>query len=315
MALNEYTDRQTQSSGDCRDQAVLKCLATVADNPDTLPSFGLYAAGIATFTDSVTLGHTVTWGPAQYTMEALGLTGFRSPKEQWTIDPTAEYEKIMATHAACLWGVFGPERLSEQYMSILGKQEDYLDQKPHFAVKDRLAKLPPGWLHYGSEKAVPACVRYKAHKGKTWVWVMPADHEAFAQFTLALQDVATLDIAAYYSPPPVIKLTTYYVTKIPDVSDSSKATTIATNEYRAVRPEFKEEIEKLINKSITSGEPIKLTRAQWLRYTELYTGTRSTATGTPTASLPARAPIGPSTPSGQPPGFNRPSMPEMFPLN
>jgi hypothetical protein len=300
VALTEYTRQQISAAGDCRDEAVLNCLATVAADPDILPSYGLYSAGITTFTDSAAISHTVTWAPLANTLEVLALSGSRSPRPQWTFDPTVEYEKLQAMHAACLWAVCGEERAKAQYPEILGSQEEFLDQKPHFAVEYRLRQIPPGWLHVGCAKDVPACVRYKAKKDHRWVWIMPEDHEAFAQFTLTLQDIATQDVSAYYSPPIVMQLTTSYVTKVPDPNDKTKATTINTNEFRTLKPQYKQAIENLIQTSLVTGKPIQVTRAQWLEYTDLYTGVRSSATGTPATSLSARAvPAGPTlTPQG-----------------
>ena len=143
------------------------------------------------------------------------------------------------------------------------------------------------------------------------------NHEAFAQFTLALQDIASQDTAAYYSPPPVIVLTAFYVTKVPDPTDPTKALTVATSEYRAVKREKKEEIEKRILASLVNGKPIDLTRAQWLAYTDLYTFSRTTATGTPATSLPARALSSASTgaSSGQAPTLGRPAPAATFQLH
>lgn len=306
VALNVYTREQIRSSGECRDDAVLNSLAAVAADSDLLPSYGVYSAGVTTFTDSGSISQTVTWAPLAFTLETLNLSGYRQPKPQWTFDPTVDYERLQAMHAACLWAVCGEARSKAQYPAILGRQEDFLDQKPHFAVEYRLQQIQPGWLHVGCAKDVPSCVRYKAHKDDTWVWVMPADHEAFAQFTLTLQDIATQDVPAFYSPPIVMLLTTSYVTKVLDPNDKTKATTINTTEYRTLKPQYKLEIEKLLQSSLTTGNAIKLTRAQWLEVTELYTGVRTSSTGTPATSLPARAVSSGTTLS--PAGSSRPSV-------
>lgn len=310
VALTEHTRQQIRAAGDCRDEAVLNCLATVAADPDLLPSFGLYSVGLATFTDSATVSQSVTWAQHKRMLNALALSGSRTPKSQWTFDPTVEYEKLQAVHAACLWAVFGEEWAKAQYPEILGNQVDFLNQRPHFAVEYRLRRIPPGWLHIGSAKDVPPGVRYKTKKNHMWVWVMPEDHEAFAQFALTLQDIATQDVNAYYSPPLVIRLTTSYVTKVPDPADKTKATTITTSEYRMLKAKHKQEVENLIQTSLVTGNPIQLTRAQWLEYTELYTGVRSSATGTPAANQPARTLSTGATLT--PPGNSGPELAPMY---
>jgi len=192
IALEGYTLRQTQSSGEGRARLVMKCLATVAANPDTLPPYSLYAAGITTVTDSVALNEHSFWAPFKYTLETLGLTAIRIPNGLWTMDPAAEFEQLEAMHAACLWAICGPEAAWRAYPTgILGDPREYLDGKPHFGVEKRLMKTRPNWIHCGRLKDVPARALYKAQKGRTWIWVMPEDSESFSQFTLVLQDIAT----------------------------------------------------------------------------------------------------------------------------
>jgi hypothetical protein len=173
----------------------------------------------------------------------------------------------------------------------LGYQDDYLDTNPHLGVLHRLEKIPPGWLHYGPRNAVPACARYKGHKGQTWVWVMPNDTEAFAQFTLVLHDIATLDWSVITTPPLLVTLTTSERTKLPDPTakaDDKKAVIISTSETRSVKREYRTEIEKAIQKGMESGQ-VNLTRAQWLAYTDPWFGTRYYPVPTPAATQPGRS--------------------------
>ena len=208
------------------------------------------------------------------------------------MDPVADYERLEAFHAACLWAIFGPARAWAQHPEILFDSQEFLNQKPHFGVASRLTKLPPGWLHVGGIKDVPSCACYKSHCGKTWVWIMPDDAESFAQFVLAFQDIATLDLNIAYSPPLVVQLTTNSVTNLPDASDPKKAVTISTTEPRAIKLEYRDYINKVMRASLDSGKPVALTRAQWLEYTEPWTGLRTAPVQTPAASLPSRSPAG-----------------------
>jgi hypothetical protein len=292
VSLTEYTLNQNLTAGQCRDQAVLDCLAAVAANPETLPSYALYSNGITTLQDTVNPSYMGTWGIIMLTRHALAVTASRSPRGLWTVDPMADFERLEAFHAACLWALFGPERAWAQHPEILGDSQEYLNQKPHFGVAARLAALPPGWVHVGGPHDVPAAACLKGHCGKTWVWIMPELAESFAQFVLTFQDIATLDLNIVYSPPLVIQLTTSEVTNLPDPSDPKKAVTISTTEPRAVKPAYRNTIERAIQASLDSGNRVALTRAQWLEYTEPWTGLRTAPVLSPAPSMPSRTPAG-----------------------
>lgn len=289
VAVQEYTLSQNRTSGAIRDDLTLTCLAAVAANPDALPSFALVSSGLPSVTDSVNLSHTATWTHGGYTSEAFGAMASTTPKGQWNVDPVAEYERLEAVHAACLWALFGPERANTIYAGILGDPRVYLDQKPHFNVEHRLARLRPGWVGVGTHHDVPACARYKGHKGDTWVWVMPDDAAAFADFALSLLDIATLDVTAIYTNPILVTLTVYRLTKIPDLSDpTKKVVTIATSETRAVKPEYRGVIEDAIRAGFEQKQ-VPLSRAQWLAYTEPWFGTRTAPAASPAMTMAGRA--------------------------
>ncbi len=293
VSLEQYTLNQIRSGGETRNQSVMNCLAAVAANPDILPPFALYSGGTITVTDTINLGQTITWAPLMLTKEAFAATGSRSPKAQWTVDPSAEYQQLEALHAACLWALFGPERGRSVYPGILGDPRVLLDNEPHFGVEERLDKIPRLGPDGTPERCSP-CARHKGHCGDMWVWVMPGDTQVFADFTLALQDIATLDPSIITTPPLLVTLTTYELTLMPDASDPSKRVTIATNELRAVKQQYRTEIEKAINEGITSkGGKVNLSRAQWLAFTYHWSGQRNstgtTAIATPVASQAGRA--------------------------
>jgi hypothetical protein len=295
LSLETYTFRQIQTARDVRDQLVLSSLAAVAANPESLPPYALYSNGITTVTDAVTLNQVSTWAPLKYTVQNLGLTASVQPKGQITADPTAEYQQLEALHASCLWALFGPERACTAHPGILGDPRQYLDGKPHFAVEARLKRTRPGWIQCGRLKDVPPEVRFKGHNGNTWVWVMPEDSESFAQFTLALQDIATLDPTVIASPPLLVQLTTHEFTKIKDLTSDTgnKIVTISTPEHpRAVKTEYREVIENDIGLGIKNGQ-VNLTRAQWFAYTDPWPGIRNSpgaASGNPTSAVTTFAP-------------------------
>jgi hypothetical protein len=306
VTLTEYTVCQNRTAGESRDLAVLNCLAKVAANPENLPSYALYSNGITTILDNLNPAYMVTFNPGKASAHQVGGTLSRSPRGLWTVDPVVDFERLQALHATCLWALFGPERAWERYPEILGDAQQYLNQKPHFGVASRLAKLPPGWVRIGGHRDVPHDACYKAHCGDTWIWIMPENAEAFAQLVLAFQDIATLDINIAYSPPLVIQLTTNEVTKLPDLSDPTKGVTISTVEARAVKSEYRDQINKAIKDSLENGKPVPFTRAQWLVYTEPWTGMRTVPVLSPAPSQPGRRAAGlPLTPVTPSPGATR----------
>jgi hypothetical protein len=220
----------------------------------------------------------------------------------WTVDPVVDFERFQALHATCLWVLFGPQRAWEQYPEILGDAQEYLNQKPHFGVAERLAKLPPDWVQVGRHLDVPHSACYKAHCGGTWIWIMPEHAEAFAQLVLAFQDIATLDLNIVYSPPLVIQLTTNEISKLNDPSDPTKAVTISTSEPRAIKPAYREVINRALQVSLETGTPVPFTRAQWLEYTEPWTGMRTAPVLSPAPTQPGRtvASVPLSTPTAAP---------------
>ena len=178
------------------------------------------------------------------------------------------------------------------YPWILADPGDFPDGKPHFAVEERLARTRAGWVHCGRLIDVPACAKHKAHRGNTWVWVMPEDSESLAQFTLALQDIATLDPTLIARPPLLVQLTTYDITQLPDLSAEAgkkKNVMITTPEHpRAVKQEYRELIEERIREGMKTGK-VNITRAEWLQYTEPWPGVRNVPAASPT---PAAASVG-----------------------
>jgi len=128
-------------------------------------------------------GTTWTRALGSFATQALGITAYRAPQLQWTLDPVADYQQMAAVHATCLWAVYGPEKLSHESMSLL--VSPLVDPSPtmHFDVVDRLKRMPPGWLHVGKFKEVPKGACYKNNCGDTWVWVMPDDMEGLSQLS------------------------------------------------------------------------------------------------------------------------------------
>jgi hypothetical protein len=199
LSLERHTLAQTGTAVDLRYHEVLDTLALIADEPRSLPVYASIYAGTAQVTDSAQLGGTTVW------QHVINQNGYGSQNanpqvshqigQNWTVDPIVDPEKLEAIRAACLWVTWGRERVTTDGISLLASP----DQVPgmpgrHFGVMDRLATLPHGWLCMGSRKDVPARAAYKANHGSTWVWVMPNEIKGLADFSLAIQDIARVNI-------------------------------------------------------------------------------------------------------------------------
>jgi len=276
VALEQYTLAQIRSLGELRDREVLHCLAQVAANPDTLPSFAISSDGTTRITDSITLSGITTWTRAVNGFATQTLTGNanRSPMGTWTIDSVGDFERLEAMRCACLWALRGEPQCGVD-CELLDDPQLHPNGRPHFGVADRLARLPAGWVQVGSLKDVPHKACCKAHCGHTWVWVMPEFAEAFAQFELAMFDIALLDYATIYFPRLLVTLVRDDSTKVKDVTDPTKDQAISIQEVRAVKPEYREAVESVLRQTMR-GSGKALTYAQWIEYTEPYHNPRTT---------------------------------------
>jgi hypothetical protein len=205
-ALSRHTLSQEKTPTDIRYQEVMNNLALIASDPFALPAYSSIYSGSAEVTDTAQVVSTSTIGAGvagevfspQYTRAVLG---------NWTLDPINVPEKLEAIRCACQWAVYGRDFASKNGAEILdgppelnplGTNYYFYSSNGrriwrHFGVAEKLAKLPEGWLRCGSLAEVPPKACYKAHYGKTWVWVMPEHTEYLADFTLVLQNIARVD--------------------------------------------------------------------------------------------------------------------------
>jgi hypothetical protein len=277
MSLERRTDDQVQSIVDFRYQQTLDCLATVADNPAALPSYSLLSAGITKVSDTGGLASTSVWQhtvPATasgiairgFASEGLGATLSRAPTQSWTIIAVADHNQLEAMRCACRWVLFGQTEACGSCPSLLANAEPNSPSPgPHFGVEDRLRRLPACWLHVGHLSEVPLTACYKTHCGDRWLWVTREGLEGLADFTLVLQDIATLDVNDCSLQQIVLKLTW---TEPPPVPGSSAMT---CTEYRVVKPEFLAKVEE----RLFSDKPLLATRDDWERWTTPLPGRRT----------------------------------------
>jgi hypothetical protein len=182
----------------------------VAADPGTLPSYAILIDGTPRVQDVGTLNSVTAWTRAVgFAMQTLAVSVARSPQEQWTLDPVADYSRLEALRCACNWVVRGPGEGCDHCQSLLADPEKDLSPGSHFGVLARLERLPKGWLHVGRLDEVPLSACYKAHCGTTWVWVTPDGMEGLNDFILVFHDIATIDIdsGATVTPPVLVTLT------------------------------------------------------------------------------------------------------------
>lgn len=194
LALERHTLSQVASPTDIRYQEVLDNLAMVASDPAALPAYSSIFAGTAQITDTSQLASTTSVGPGATSAQVASPQFTRLVLGNWTLDPINSPEKLEAIRGACRWVIYGREFACHDCPGLLASPEQAPFPGRHFGVWDRLARLPQGWVHVGQRHDVPAGARYRAHCGNTWVWVMPGDTRALADFNLVLQDIARVDI-------------------------------------------------------------------------------------------------------------------------
>ncbi len=287
MSLERHTANQVQSLVDFRYQQTLDCLAAVADNPASLPSYSLLSAGITKISDTGGLASTTVWQhtvPAAasgiairgFASEGLGATLGRAPTLSWTLIAVADHSQLEAMRCACQWALYGPTEACGSCSSLLANPEPISNTPgPHYGVVDRLRRLPACWLHVGHLSEVPLTAAYKSHCGDRWVWVMPDGMQGLADFTLVLQDIATLDANDCVLPQIVLKLTWTEPAppkpaagKPAPVKDSSMSCT----EYRVVKPEFVTKVEAML---FDSKNPVRASRDDWEAWTTPLPGRRT----------------------------------------
>jgi hypothetical protein len=307
---------QIHSTVDYRYEAVLKCLAAVAQDPSDLPSFAILSDGTSRAQDTVLLSSITLWTRAlnSFAAETLGVSATRSPQDAWTIDQVADYTQLEAMRCACQWVLYGPERALEDHPGLLNSPADDPTPGPHFGVAGRLTQMPKEWLHVGCLRDVPTCARYRCHVGSKWVWVLAEGMEGLSDFALVLHDIATLDInaGATTAPPLLVTLELREFVHVPKPFLPSDATSLALGSLgnaaaaslvgsppakvdwsplnshelvfpmtRVVKPEYKQLIQQKIANGIGGKATVHITLEEWLACTMPYYGPRisNTAVG------------------------------------
>jgi hypothetical protein len=194
LALERHTLSQAATPTDIRYQEVLENLAMIARDPAALPAYSSIFAGTAQITDTSQFASTTSVGPGATSAQIASPQFTRAVVGNWTLDPINTPEKLEAIRDACRWVIYGQEVACRETPGLLASPAQAPYPGRHFGVADRLASLPNGWVRVGSRGEVPLGARYKAHCGDTWVWVMPGDTRALAEFNLILQDIARVDI-------------------------------------------------------------------------------------------------------------------------
>ena len=98
LALERHTINQSCSAADYRYRATLHCLATVAANPDTLPSYAMLSSGLTSITNTGVFNSLSAFKGSAVVFQSsgFGLTGTHAPMQQWTVSPVADYTQLEA---------------------------------------------------------------------------------------------------------------------------------------------------------------------------------------------------------------------------
>lgn len=205
MSLKRHAVAQGNSATDLRYHEVMDNLAMIADDPTTLPSYASIFSGTAWVQDQGQQITTITW-PRVFGAQAVNPMLNRQISQNWVLDTITSPEKVEAMRAACRWAIEGPEHIDKEGMSLLIRPElAEPGTERHFGGADKLAQLSPGWLGVGGARDVPLCACYKAHSGKTWVWVTADGMKGLTDFTLIIQDIARISINSptLFNLPPI----------------------------------------------------------------------------------------------------------------
>jgi hypothetical protein len=177
---------------------------------------------------------------------------------------------------------------------------------------------------------VPVCAKYRAHEGSTWVWVMPEGMEGLSEFTLVMNDIATLDInaGATTSPPLLVSLEMHEIVRRPKPISSPTAALLALGANgmdavataatlgslavvnpskanwtpldskelvypvtRVIKPECKQWIQQRVQDAISGKAAAQISWDEWMACTTPYYGPRITNTGVSPGPAEANAVI------------------------
>lgn len=221
-ALERNTLNQMATLTDLRYKEVVENFAVAADNPAVLPFFSVIGAGATQVTDTVRSTSRTNWNPVGFALESLFFHVNRTLQENWTLDPVREPRKLEAIRCAVQIVLGGPDAPCPECNDVLTT----------FRVADRLAKIPPGWLHVGKKCDVPKEACYKSHHHGVYVWVLPDGMEALSQFTLIMMSIANTDMTTLVPEPATKTVTTeefeYADDKIKKVTSTTTVIDAAT---------------------------------------------------------------------------------------
>jgi hypothetical protein len=163
-----FSARRTMNSlPDLQYQQVVENLALIASNSGHLPYLAVVGQGSIQVTDNGNSSLGLTMAPKHVTTGLLNIGASRNVTGTWVLGTITNPDKIRSMHEVYLSAVRG---------SIEGK-----------AGYD--------WLKIGCKKDVPRHAVYVAHRGTTYVWIMPDGIAGLSDVTLTIMDIATSEDA------------------------------------------------------------------------------------------------------------------------
>jgi hypothetical protein len=196
VSLERQTVNQALSNTDLRYQMVLDNLAIVAAHPGAIPSFSAITDQQGTVTDGIKLDSNtaIDAGFKSIKSELVSINGSQQPQLQWTTDPVASPDSMLALQAACQYAICGSVEPGSKFESKLKQYQVLAD----------LQALNAGWLRCGRKQDADRCACYVAHCGNTYVWVSSSGMKDFSEFTLILMDIATVDTTSLGGPAATV---------------------------------------------------------------------------------------------------------------
>ncbi len=178
-------------------EQVLDNVAKTIANPNTLPYFGVPAQGTHTNSRQLQASYTPEWdlNAARiwlFDKQFGAFAGQVQNQESLQLQPVTNPDKLLLMQIAYWQAIGYPHDVGMDVLlrKYYGLTNNLIDYNPY---------VKSGWFEVTKKKKIAkkaGC--YVAESCGTYVYVTPANLDAFSKFTLAIMDIATLDINYFY---------------------------------------------------------------------------------------------------------------------
>jgi hypothetical protein len=205
VQLRKNTVRQARTVSDIHLQQVMDNLAMFVYDPNSLPHFSYPTGATSEVTDQGTLQFGISWIVSGFDSANLGGGAAREGKENFTMVPINEPEKLALMRCAYQTAVYrcGYGEVSKTCPECETLFEEFYAGPGHAGQTQRcLDEESFCWFHVGCKKDVPKhCpCQYVGHHCGVYVWVGPDGTNELVKLALAI-----LDYALYDAPTPATR--------------------------------------------------------------------------------------------------------------